>query len=125
MATRPVHDAAAALHRYYGTVWAPYLCEYQSRYYIYFPAEGSLRVVHADHPAGPWSEPVSLGIDAIDPAHIAENGRRFLYMDGGRVAELTAAGTDATAARAQAEKDFRAAYGYLRAAEPGLPYCRS
>jgi len=26
---------------------------------------------------------------------------------------------DATAARAQAEKDFRAAYGYLRAAEPG------
>jgi hypothetical protein len=38
-----------------------------------------------------------------------------------RVAELTAAGTDATAARAQAEKDFRAAYSYLRATEPGKP----
>src|ERR1035438_7724568 len=44
---RPV---AAALRRYYGTVWAPYLCQYQDRFYIYFPADGSLCVVHADHP---------------------------------------------------------------------------
>jgi beta-xylosidase len=48
--------------------------------------------VHADHPAGPWSEPVDLGINAIDPAHIAENGRRFLYMNGGQMAELNADG---------------------------------
>jgi xylan 1,4-beta-xylosidase len=86
---RPV---AAALRRYYGNVYAPYLCEYQERFYIYFPADGRLRVVHADHPAGPWSEPVDLGISAIDPAHIAENGRRFLYMAGGQMAELTADG---------------------------------
>jgi len=86
---RPV---AAALHRYYGTVWAPYLCEYQNHFYIYFPAAGGLRVVHADHPTGPWSEPIDLGIKAIDPAHIAENGRRFLHMSGGRMAELTADG---------------------------------
>jgi xylan 1,4-beta-xylosidase len=83
---RPV---AAALRRYYGTVWAPYLCQYQDHFYIYFPADGSLRVVHADHPTGPWSEPIDLGIKAIDPAHIAENGRRFLHMAGGRMAELT------------------------------------
>ncbi|MGA3046434.1 MAG: family 43 glycosylhydrolase [Terracidiphilus sp.] len=83
---------AAALRRYYGSVWAPYLCEYQSRFYIYFPADNSLRVVHADHPAGPWSEPVDLGINAIDPAHIAENGRRFLYMNGGMLAELSSDG---------------------------------
>jgi xylan 1,4-beta-xylosidase len=81
--------AAAALLRYHGSVWAPYLCQYQSRFYIYFPADNSLRVVHADHPTGPWSEPVDLGINAIDPAHIAENGRRFLYMAGGLMAELT------------------------------------
>jgi len=81
--------AAAALHRYYGSVWAPYLCEYQSHYYIYFPADNRLRVVHADHPTGKWSEPVDLGIGAIDPAHVAENGRRFLYMAGGQMAELT------------------------------------
>jgi len=86
---RPV---AAALHRYYGTVWAPYLCEYQNHFYLYFPAAGGLKVVHADHPTGPWSEPIDLGIKAIDPAHIAENGRRFLYMAGGRMAELNADG---------------------------------
>src|ERR1035437_3513387 len=86
---RPV---AAALHRYYGTVWAPYLCEYQNHFYIYFPAAGGLRVVHADRPTGPWSEPIDLGIRAIDPAHIAENGRRFLHMAGGRMAELNSDG---------------------------------
>ncbi len=84
--------AAAALHGFYGTVWAPYLCEHQGRYYIYFPANGSLRVVHADHVLGPWSEPIDLGIQAIDPAHIAEGGRRFLHMAGGRMAELNADG---------------------------------
>jgi xylan 1,4-beta-xylosidase len=86
---RPV---AAALARYHGNVYAPYLCEYQSHFYIYFPADGRLRVVHADHPTGPWSEPIDLGINAIDPAHIAENGRRFLYMVGGQMAELNADG---------------------------------
>jgi xylan 1,4-beta-xylosidase len=83
---------AAALHRYVGGVWAPYLCEYQGHFYIYFPANNRLHVVHADHPTGPWSEPVDLGISAIDPAHIAENGRRFLYMNGGLIAELNADG---------------------------------
>ncbi len=85
-------QVAAALHRYYGTVWAPYLCEYEGHFYIYFPADNRIRVVHADHPAGPWSEPVDLGIAAIDPAHISENGRRFLYLAGGQMAELTTDG---------------------------------
>lgn len=86
---RPV---SAALRGYYGSVWAPYLCEYKKRFYIYFPANNRLFVVHADHPEGPWSEPIDLGISAIDPAHIAENGRRFLYTNGGQMAELTADG---------------------------------
>lgn len=86
---RPV---AAALHSYIGGVWAPYLCQYQSRFYIYFPANNRLHVVHAEDPTGPWSEPIDLGINAIDPAHIAENGRRFLYMNGGLMAELNADG---------------------------------
>jgi beta-xylosidase len=83
---------AAALRRYHGNVYAPYLCAYQGRFYIYFPADNLLRVVHADHPEGPWSEPINLGINAIDPAHIAESGRRFLYANGGIMAELTADG---------------------------------
>lgn len=86
---RPV---AAALHRYIGGIWAPYLCEYAGRFYIYFPANGRIFVVHAQHPTGPWSEPIDLGIDAIDPAHIAENGRRFLYTNGGQIFELAADG---------------------------------
>jgi xylan 1,4-beta-xylosidase len=86
---RPV---AAALHRYYGSIWAPYLCEYEGHFYIYFPANNRIFVVHSEHPTGPWSEPIDLGIHAIDPAHIAENGRRFLYTNGGQMAELTADG---------------------------------
>jgi xylan 1,4-beta-xylosidase len=35
---------------------------------------------------------VELDINAIDPAHIAEDGRRFLYMNGGQMAELNADG---------------------------------
>jgi xylan 1,4-beta-xylosidase len=82
---RPI---SAALHRYYGDVWAPYLCEYQGHFYIYYPAGGELCVVHAARPEGPWSNPINLGIKAIDPAHIVENGHRYLYMAGGRMAEL-------------------------------------
>jgi xylan 1,4-beta-xylosidase len=80
---------AAALQRYFGGVWAPYLCEYKAHFYIYFPANGHIFVVHADHPTGPWSEPIDLNIAAIDPAHIAEDGRRFLYLNGGNMVELT------------------------------------
>jgi beta-xylosidase len=83
---------AAALHKYYGTVWAPYLCEYEGRFYIYFPAAGRIHVTHAPVPTGPWSDPIDLGIRAIDPAHIAANGRRFLYLAGGQMAELNADG---------------------------------
>jgi len=47
-----------------------------------------------------------------------EAGFKQRWVDK-RVADLTTAGADATAARAQAEKDFRVAYPYVRAAEPG------
>ena len=86
---RPI---ASALHKYIGSVYAPYLCEYEGLFYIYFPADNRLRVTTAPHPTGPWSDPVDLGISAIDPCHIAENGRRFLYMAGGQMAELAADG---------------------------------
>jgi len=57
-------------------VWAPYLCEYEGRFYIYSPPITACAWSIAEHPLGPWSEPIDLGINAIDPAHIAENGRR-------------------------------------------------
>lgn len=79
----------AALKKYYGEVWAPYLCEYKGLFYIYFPCDGKLHVIHATHPEGDWSEPISLDVGGIDPAHIATpEGARYLYFAGGRMVQL-------------------------------------
>ena len=89
------HKVGNALKQFYGEVWAPYLCEYGGRYYIYYPCNGRLCVVHADSPVGTWSEPVSLGISGIDPGHIATpDGRRFLHFAGGSMVELSKSGLD-------------------------------
>ncbi len=84
--------AGAALMKYYGNVWAPYLCEHEGHFYIYFPCNGQLHVVHAPSPLGQWSEPIPLGVSAIDPAHIAADGRRYLHFGGGDMVELSADG---------------------------------
>ena len=84
--------AGAALRKYYGSVWAPYLCEHQGQFYIYFPCNNALHVVRAPSPLGPWSEPVNLQVSAIDPAHIAAAGRRYLYFNNGYMLELSADG---------------------------------
>ena len=84
--------ASAALQKYYGSVWAPYLCEHEGQFYIYFPCNNQLHVVHAPNPLGPWSEPVNLGVNAIDPAHVADGGHRYLYFAGGNMLELSADG---------------------------------
>jgi xylan 1,4-beta-xylosidase len=81
------------LRRYFGNVWAPYLCEYRGHFYIYYPCDGQLYVIHADSPAAAWSEPVPLHIQGIDPAHIADPaGNRFLHFSGGRMVQLSADG---------------------------------
>jgi beta-xylosidase len=48
-------------------------------------------VISADHPAGPWSKPTSIGVFGLfDPGHIATpDGRRFLFFDKGIMIELT------------------------------------
>ncbi|HTZ21534.1 MAG TPA: hypothetical protein VMC06_11695 [Opitutaceae bacterium] len=46
-----------------------------------------------------------------------EAGFKQRWIDK-RAAELTATGTDTTAARQQAEKEFNVTYSYLRSAEP-------
>jgi xylan 1,4-beta-xylosidase len=96
--------AGAALKKYYGSVWAPYLCEHAGQFYIYFPCNNQLHVVHAPHPVGPWSEPVNLQISAIDPAHIAANGRRYLHYNGGYMVELT---SDGLSVKSPARKVFQ------------------
>ncbi|AXC12226.1 Beta-xylosidase [Acidisarcina polymorpha] len=81
--------AGAALNAYYGAVWAPFLCEYKGLFYIYYPCDGKIFVIHATHPLGPWSKPISLGLGGIDPTHGATpEGRRVLYLAGGEMADL-------------------------------------
>ena len=88
---------AAALDHYYGAVWAPFLCEYKGMFYIYYPCDGEIFVVHANTPVGPWSKPKSLGLHGIDPSHGATpDGRRVLHVAGGWMAELSSDGLSAT-----------------------------
>jgi xylan 1,4-beta-xylosidase len=76
----------------HGEIWAPDLVEQGGRYFIYFPM-GGIYVVHADHPRGPWSAPIDMKINDIDPGHVVgPDGKRYLYTAGGHVIELNADG---------------------------------
>ena len=85
----------AALTRPIGTVWAMDLVRHAGRYFLYIPVLGDggtgIHVVHADAIRGPWSEPVDLRIPGcIDPGHVqGEDGRRYLFVNGGRRVRLT------------------------------------
>lgn len=48
-------------------------------------------VVWADDPAGPWSEPIYLGVYGLfDPGHIVDQqGNRYLYFNKGMMIQLT------------------------------------
>ena len=99
---------SSALNTFLGSVWAPDICKYNGKYYIYFtvaypteavrakagrdlkPGSRMNFVVTADSPYGPWSEPVDLGVANIDPCHVVgEDGQRWLFLSGGRRAKLT------------------------------------
>jgi xylan 1,4-beta-xylosidase len=79
-----------ALHKYVGSVWAPDLVKYKKIYYIYFPANNTNYVVTAESINGPWSEPIDLKINLIDPGHITDNaGKRYLYFSNGGFVPLS------------------------------------
>lgn len=83
-----------ALKKNVGSVWAPDLIKHKGRYFIYFPGLKDGRttnyVVHADRIQGPWSDPIDLHIlGQIDPGHaVDENGKRYLFLDGGNMVPL-------------------------------------
>ena len=82
-------------------IWSPDLVEHEGRYYIYFPM-GGIFVVHAEHPSGPWSTPINLKIDDIDPAHVVgPDGKRYLYTAGGHVTELSPDGLSTVGEKTQ------------------------
>jgi xylan 1,4-beta-xylosidase len=79
-----------ALHKYVGSVWAPDLVKYKNKYYIYFPANNEIYVVTANSIYGPWSDPIDLKINNIDPGHFFdENGKRYLYSANGGYVPLS------------------------------------
>ena len=74
-------------------VWAPELTYYNNRFYIYYPAHGKIAVVAADRIEGPWSAPVVLPVNGIDPGVVnGDDGRRYLFYSAGQVIELAADG---------------------------------
>lgn len=90
----------SALYKNLGSVWAPDICKYKDKYYIYFTvSKGNdnfyTYVVTADHPEGPWSKPVDLKLGSwIDPCHVYDEKTktRWLFMSGGHRIRLAESG---------------------------------
>lgn len=83
-----------ALKTYLGSIWAPDICKYGDKYYIYFtvahPSGRMNFVTYADSPYGPWSDPIDLKIGNIDPCHVVgEDGTRWMFMSAGKRVRLT------------------------------------
>lgn len=83
-----------ALTQYIGSVWAPELTKHGDRYYIYIPVKqpgnNNIYVVHAKDIRGPWSTPVVLNNERIDPGHVVgEDGRRYLFLSHGDRVQLS------------------------------------
>ncbi|WP_029903105.1 family 43 glycosylhydrolase [Prevotella sp. 10(H)] len=81
------------LQTYLGSVWAPDICKFNDKFYIYFTVAGSFGfsnfVVWSDSPYGPWSEPIDLKIGNIDPCPATgEDGSRWLFLSAGNRVKL-------------------------------------
>jgi len=89
------------------SIWAPFLCEHKGTFYIYYSGDGPIRVLHAPSIRGPWSAPIALNIQAIDPSHVVDpaSGRRYLHCSGGQMAELT---DDGLSVKGELRKVFQA-----------------
>lgn len=94
-----------ALARPIGTVFAVDVAKHDGRYFIYIPfmkapwspplaSFANIFVIHAESMAGPWSDPIDLGIGGlIDPGHVVgEDGHRYLFFNDGKRVKLTADG---------------------------------
>lgn len=83
---------------YEGSAMAPDLIKHDGRYYLYYPtATGEVYVIHTDDLRGEWSQPVRLNVKGIDPGHVVgEDGRRYLYINDGRMVQLSDDGLSVT-----------------------------
>lgn len=80
-----------ALQTYLGSVWAPDISKVDGKYCIYFTVSGVGNfLVQADSPYGPWSEPVNVFRQGIDPCiAVAEDGTKWLFVSGGTRVQLS------------------------------------
>lgn len=83
-----------ALTQYIGSVWAPELTKHGDTYYVYIPVKqpgnNNIYVVQAKNIRGPWSAPVALNNERIDPGHIVgEDGKRYLFLSHGDRVQLS------------------------------------
>ena len=73
-----------------GDLWAADLVKCNGKYYIYYPANGTNYVMWADNITGPWSDPIDLHLQGIDPGHVQDaDGTRWLHTSGGYVVRLS------------------------------------
>jgi beta-xylosidase len=73
-----------AMTRVVGSAMAPDLVKHEGKYYIYFPAAGKNWVIWSTDIRGPWSDPVKLDVNYIDPGHVVdEKGQRWLFLSEG------------------------------------------
>lgn len=92
-----------------GSVYAVDIAKHDGRYFIYIPARSrepgrrpiAIYAVHADSMAGPWSEPVDMGIyTGIDPGHVVgEDGKRYLFLSQGQLYPISDDGLARTGPR--------------------------
>ena len=76
-----------------GDLWAADLVKHGEKYYIYYPANGTNYVIWSTDIRGPWSQPIDLHIEGIDPGHVVgPDGTRWLHTSGGYVVQLAADG---------------------------------
>ena len=76
-----------------GDLWAADLVKQGGKYYIYYPANSTNYVIWANDIRGPWSQPIDLHIEGIDPGHVVgSDGTRWLHTSGGYVVQLSADG---------------------------------
>ena len=77
-----------------GTIWAPDLSYVDGLFYLYLPmmhpGTGTVWVMTAKSMKGPWSQPIDLGVHGFDPGMVVDGqGKRYLYVDAGRVVPLS------------------------------------
>lgn len=78
-----------ALESWEGSAMAPDLVKFEDKYYLYFPSNGTNYVSVATDIRGPWSAPVDLKVNGIDPGHIADKeGNRYLFVNKGEMIRL-------------------------------------